>query len=188
MAKFEISYKITCEKEGGYCNDPRDSGGETIFGISRNYHPSWGGWGIVEQKKLFCLEEEGSRAYNEEITEYCKEDESLERLKLEFYKKTFWDILNLDKVKSQKIANALFDASVNHGAGDSGKMAQKALGIEVDGIIGSKSIEAINEASEHSFLRSFCTLRREHYFDIVKNNPTQQVFLNGWLSRADSFK
>src|SRR2546430_2773024 len=40
MANFDEAVKITLTWEGGYVNDPLDSGGETKFGISKRNHPS----------------------------------------------------------------------------------------------------------------------------------------------------
>ncbi|MDR1034997.1 MAG: hypothetical protein LBT40_00015 [Deltaproteobacteria bacterium] len=34
------------EMEGGWANNPADSGGETFRGIARNFHKSWPGWAI----------------------------------------------------------------------------------------------------------------------------------------------
>lgn len=188
MAKFEISYKIIYDKEGGYVNHPDDKGGETIFGISRKYHPSWGGWQMVDQAKWFCTEKEGSKAWDIELTNHCKANEGIVRLKLDFFKTLFWNPLQLDLVTSQKIANALFDASVNHDPKDAARMAQKALKIKEDGIVGNQTISALNSVSEWSFLNAFCSARKEYYYNLVKKNPSQQVFLNGWISRAESFK
>lgn len=131
MAKFETSYKITYNNEGGYVNNPSDKGGETIFGISRRYHSSWGGWQLVDQAKWFCTSEEGSKEYDKELTGLCLLNDGIERLKLDFFKTLFWNPLQLDLVVSQKIANALFDASVNHDPKDAAKMAQSALKIDI---------------------------------------------------------
>lgn len=188
MAKFDIAYKITYEKEGGYINHPNDKGGETIFGISRNFHPNWSGWQMVDQAKWFCTEKEGSKEWENELTGLCKTNEGIVRLKLDFFKSLFWNPLQLDLITSQKIANALFDASVNHDPKDSARMAQEALGIKVDGIVGNQTITALNSAVESKFLNSLYSIRRKYYYDIVKKNPSQQVFLNGWLARLESFK
>lgn len=41
MAEFNIAFQKTLTHEGGYVNDPEDSGGETYKGISRNNHKNW---------------------------------------------------------------------------------------------------------------------------------------------------
>lgn len=187
MANFNESFRITFEKEGGYCNNPNDKGGETIFGISRRYHPEWAGWNAVDMTKQFCVAEEGTKEFNEELTNHLKLNGTIQKQKLEFYKDKFWNVLKLDDVKNQKIANAIFDASVNHDPADAAKMAQNALGICADGIVGSKTIEALNSAEEFRFLRAFTVNRIRHYKSIVSRDVSQSVFLSGWIRRAESF-
>lgn len=187
MANYKIAAKITFEKEGGYVNRKEDKGGETIYGISRRYHSSWEGWSIVDQTKAFCTEEEGTREYEREMTDHLKHNNEIHRLKETFYKKNFWDVLKLDSVEEQKIANAIFDASVNHDPRDAAKMAQRALGISADGIIGKKSIAALNEVYPPDFLRGFTKQRCDYYQSIANNDPSQVIFLGGWLKRAESF-
>src|SRR6185312_16903801 len=40
MSFFLPAFKIVVGIEGGYSNDPRDPGGETKFGISKNAYPN----------------------------------------------------------------------------------------------------------------------------------------------------
>ena len=40
MASFELAIPTVLSNEGGYVNDPSDSGGETNFGISKRSYPS----------------------------------------------------------------------------------------------------------------------------------------------------
>ena len=58
-------------------------------------------------------------------------------------------------------AFALFDAAVNHGVGAAKKMDASAQG-DVD---------------------TFMELRKQKYISIVENNPSQQVFAQGWQNR-----
>jgi lysozyme family protein len=49
---FEETYdKVTKMFEGGYADDPADSGGETIFGVSRANFPNWPQWPRVDEFK-----------------------------------------------------------------------------------------------------------------------------------------
>lgn len=187
MAKYETSFKITFDHEGGYVNHPNDKGGETIFGISRRYHPNWAGWTTVDLTKQFCSEKEGTKEFDRELTNHLKGNQEIERQKREFYKSGFWDKLSLDKVDDQRVANALFDAAVNHDPRDAAKMAQRCLDVKVDGIIGSKTIEALNSQDPSKFLRAFTKNRIQHYKDLVKKDSSQAIFLGGWMKRAESF-
>ena len=49
MAIFNSAFQITMGNEGGYANNPADSGGETYKGIAKNYWPNWEGWTAVDQ-------------------------------------------------------------------------------------------------------------------------------------------
>lgn len=37
---FERAFRVVVGEEGGYCDDPRDPGGETKFGISKRAYPN----------------------------------------------------------------------------------------------------------------------------------------------------
>ena len=51
MADFLISFKKTNINEGGFVDDPSDSGGMTYAGVSRKWFPNWEGWKIVDAHK-----------------------------------------------------------------------------------------------------------------------------------------
>ena len=51
MAIFRISLEKTLEHEGGYADLVDDTGGETIFGISRNNHPNSILWKEIDNYK-----------------------------------------------------------------------------------------------------------------------------------------
>ena len=48
MADFTQAHALVKAFEGGYSNDPLDCGGETIYGISRQAHPHWPGWTMLD--------------------------------------------------------------------------------------------------------------------------------------------
>lgn len=187
MANYQKSFELTFEREGGYVNHPNDRGGETLFGISRRYHPDWVGWKTVDMVKPYCTEEEGTKEYERELTSYLKSNEVIVKQKLEFYKDRFWNPLLLDEIKDQDVANAIFDAAVNHDPRDAAKMAQKCLDVIIDGIMGTITIDALNLKNKTQFLRDFTKTRIQYYKKIVERNPNQKVFLDGWIRRAQSF-
>ncbi len=45
---FKETLALILSWEGVYDNDSADSGGETVFGITRVYEPTWKGWPIVD--------------------------------------------------------------------------------------------------------------------------------------------
>jgi lysozyme family protein len=56
--------------------------------------------------------------------------------------------------------------------------------ILADGLYGTRTEKAINEAEPDLYLEELVVLLIQYYFAIVKHNLTQKRFLNGWLNRA----
>jgi lysozyme family protein len=62
---------------------------------------------------------------------------------------------------------------------------QDAVGVTADGIVGPKTINAVNGA-DAEWLLTRCFLRRSRYYaDIIKSNSSQGKYLNGWFNRLD---
>lgn len=192
MAEFNIAYKITAGHEGGYVNDPTDNGGETINGISRKNFPNLLLWKKIDEiKKRVGV---NPNAINSEV----KNDFSLQTMIREFYKSSFWDVNKLDFVKSQSIANEMYDTGVNMGTGTAAKFLQEALNlcnkngisypdVSVDGKIGSngETMIALNtKANETAILNTFNMLQGEKYLNIMRANKAQEKFWFGWLKRV----
>lgn len=62
--------------------------------------------------------------------------------------------------------------------------------LATDGIIGPKTRRAASLAITlmgKRFLDALLTQRENYYHAICAADPTQQVFLNGWLNRLDEF-
>lgn len=115
MANFDEAIQIILDNEGGYVNDPDDAGGETYMGISRKAHPKSKIWQYVD--KLTA-----KYKTNKTITKYLKQNAEVTKLVKDIYKKSYWNPLNLDKEKSQRLANQLFDNAVNMGVAKTKEM------------------------------------------------------------------
>jgi lysozyme family protein len=127
MANFKYAFDKTVKAEGGYVNDPNDAGGETYLGISRKNHPTSKMWKIIDEtKKKYGTKGLGS---------VLKTNKTLDGIAEDIYKKQYWDVLKLDKVKSQKIAEQLFDMGVNAGPVTAIRLAQKVLRMPMTGKI-----------------------------------------------------
>lgn len=118
MANFDEAIKIILDNEGGYVNDPDDAGGETYMGISRKAHPKSKIWVIVDKvtSKYKTIKT---------INKYLKADKELTKLVKDIYKKDYWNPFNLDKEKSQRLANQIFDNAVNMGVAKTRKMLER---------------------------------------------------------------
>jgi lysozyme family protein len=112
MAKFNEAHELTKGNEGGWNHVKGDTGGETYCGISRVNWPAWKGWAIVDSKKPL--------KHNQII-----KDDLLKNLVNVFYKKNFWDKMELDECPSQDLANQKYDFAVNAGIGAAKKLIKK---------------------------------------------------------------
>lgn len=80
----------------------------------------------------------------------------------------------------------LFKNGVVQGQPSAIRNLQRALGIQVDGIIGPDTLNAISNADEN-VQRNFIREVHRRNQNIVKQDPTQRVFLNGWTNRANNY-
>lgn len=137
MADFNVSIKDTLVHEGintnmGYVNDPTDRGGETIAGIARKFHPNDPIWVLVDNAK------KGNFPQNlKDIPNILDSIKS-------FYKTNYWDKVHGDELKSQNIANILFDTAVLEGYVAAIKRAQLIVGETQNGVMTQDLINKLN--------------------------------------------
>lgn len=176
MAEFLEAFRLTIKHEGGYSNNPRDNGGETYQGIARNYHPEWIGWDYLDG----ILNKSWNAVYSE-----------LNAYVADFYYVNYWDRFLLDYVKSQDIANLLYDWFMN--SGYAVREVQETLNelghsLAEDNKIGSKTIAAINATNAEVLDAAIIDKRKDYYIELVEAGRLDDSFLMGLLSRADSYK
>ena len=96
------------------------------------------------------------------------------------YLRDFW---LFSGIVTQAVANKLFDSYVDekHAAI---KIAQQIAGVAVDGAYGPNTEAAINKVDPYFFLDKFRAGLVAHYQAIVALHPSEDVFLLGWLRRA----
>lgn len=124
MANFDEEFDKLILAEGGYINDPDDSGGETYLGISRRNNSTWDGWRIIDDVKKY---------YKTNLTAKLKQDDKLTESAKLLYKRNYWDVLELDDIPSQSIAHQLFDTCVNCGKTTAIRIAQQILMMTITG-------------------------------------------------------
>jgi len=147
---------ITLSNEGGYVNNPNDSGGETNYGITKRSYP------------------------NIDIRNLSKNDA------INIYKRDFWDPHPFDQIQDDGICQKLFDMSVNMGYSQAAKLLQRAQGsLTVDGVLGPLSIQAINSSDPSYLLSQFKNTIVKFYTNLVNKNTKDAAFLNGWIRRAN---
>lgn len=158
------------EHEGGYVNNPLDTGGRTNYGITQATYEKFLG------RKL-------SSAEADSVMKNMPKGNAVT-----IYKSMYWDAIQGDKIKQYAIAAIIFDQAVNRGVSAAVKQAQRILGLAQDGKIGPITIATLNGVKDTDFIPKYLTESINAYKTIVANNPSQSVFLNGWLKRVESLK
>lgn len=195
MADFKTAYSNTMKIEGGYAHDKDDYGGETWKGISRKNWPLWDGWAIVDSfKNLY--KPEASQHNFDGFESALYQSIPLQQKVLEFYKKNFWDILHLDEVANQAIAEEMFDTGVNMSTDRAAEFLQRALNatnrnqkdysnISVDAKIGKATMTVLNQHPRPKQILILLNCQQGcRYMDITERNETQEKFMTSWLSRV----
>lgn len=161
--RFEKIFDYLLKVEGVYSDDKNDKGGKTKYGI------------IEEEARDF-----GYKGNMQDLTiDFAKN----------IYLKKYYLGNKLDKVVNNKVALSICDWAVNSGRNGT-KNAQIALNqltnanLNVDGIIGNKTLEALNAADPEKFLEVYHNLQRIYYRSKVEADKTQEDFLTGWLNRV----
>lgn len=118
----------------------------------------------------------------------CKELRGISNAEWEYiFKEGFWDRWKADEINNQAIANLLVDwcwVSGIYGI----KYPQRILGVKDDGIVGDKTIAAINNYPNQKELFDKLWNRRKKHFEDIAKTHNRAKFLNGWLRRLSAFK
>lgn len=169
MADIKILAPYIRKWEGGFVNDPTDRGGATNRGVT------------IATFEEYCRR----KAYPRPTIERLKNLSGKEWV--DILKTMFWDRWKADSINSQKIANILVDwvwCSGAHGI----FIPQKLLGVKADGIVGEKTIQALNSQDPDKFFRILFEARKKFLNDITNSRPANRRFLKGWMNRLEDIK
>ena len=96
----------------------------------------------------------------------------------------FWQPCSADKIKNQVNACILVSWAWGSGVVTAIKQFQKSQGLIDNGIMGEKTISALEKANP----AELCKYREKIFYAICQRNLSQNKFLNGWLRRLNEFK
>lgn len=168
-------------REGGFVDDPDDSGGATNMGISLKYARGIG----------LDLDGDGDTDIDD-ILLVTKEKAS------ELFKKDFYYQPKINLLPGDLQAH-VFDISVNHGGPVAIMLFQRALNcflkledrIIEDSRFGPKSRKACEKILETSPIKdinnALVDLRKAFYNRVVTHTPSKRKFYKGWIKRAQEF-
>ncbi len=159
-------------EEGGYVNDPSDSGGETNFGITAKVARASGYAGAMLDMPR--------------------------QVAFDIYAARYWDALQADDIcaLSQHVAAEVVDTGVNMGTGRAGKFLQRALTVlnsggklypdlVVDGAIGPATIRALKaylaKRDVETLLTALNCLQGAFYIELAERREKDERFVYGWL-------
>jgi lysozyme family protein len=158
---WEQCFALVLKHEGGFVNHPKDPGGMTNLGVTRT---NW---------ELFL---------DHDVTEADMRALTPEMVK-PFYKKNYWDRIRGDELPSG-VDYAAYDLAVNSGTGRAAKYLQQIAGVTADGVIGPRSMEAIQKCDAEDVVDEICNMR----MTFLKNLGTFDTFGKGWTTRVNDVK
>ena len=163
-------------REGGYSNNPKDSGGETMYGITVAVARANGWTGAMKdlpREKAFAI-----------------------------YADKYWNAIRLDDVEalSGSIAEELADTAVNSGTYRAAEFLQRSLNalnnqqshysdLVVDGNVGSKTVETLRKyfatrrgsVGETVLLRMLNALQGAFLVELCEKRQKDEEFIYGWF-------
>lgn len=165
MAKAATLKPFIRSWEGGFANVKGDRGGATKWGVTiGTFRMVYGKYKTVDDLKAMTEEQ-----WNH------------------IFKVYFWDKWRADEITSQSVANILVDWVWASGAGTIKKI-QKLLGVAVDGVVGRKTLEALNGYPDgQHILFNRIKAQRTAYINAIATG-TQQKFKKGWTRRLSGIQ
>lgn len=165
MASFDKYAPRLKKWEGNkYANRPSDEGGPTNSGITlATFRQFFGQDKTIADLK--ALTEEQWRTV---------------------MKGGFWDKCRADQINNQSVAEIFVDWCINAGIGKI-KMVQQMVGTQADGIVGPKTIDAINRANQQVLHRQIKLARAKRYIAQIEARPFNMDNFNGWFNRIIDF-
>lgn len=156
---FDQALAFVMAWEGGWVNHPRDPGGATNLGITqrtlddwRRRRPDWGLPGDVRNLR--------------------KADAA------RVYRAGYWAEVRGDDLPAG-IDLMAFDCAVNQGPARARRLLQEAAGVTADGVIGPRTLQAVQSATPQTLLREYAARRGVGY----AATGNMATFGLGWMRR-----
>lgn len=160
--KFSQALKVILSYEGDFVNHPKDPGGATNKGITQRTFDSWRHRKGMQINSVANITES-------EVSAIYRED--------------FWSPMSCDSF-AYPIALILFDTAVHWGV--HGALGLIAEALSKPATLPLKSIIAsalLSLKAPQALAEKIIAQRKAFRYNRVKKNPSQIVFLQGWLNR-----
>jgi len=161
---FDAALAHVLKMEGGWTDDPYDPGGPTNFGVTLADYARHRGID-VQADNIAALKQE-LRAISVDTVRTI-------------YLERYWTPCRAGDLPGG-LALMHFDAAVNQGVGTAARMLQQAVGADIDGEIGSLTLDAARTMPAERALEAYADARRSRYRAL----PLFWRFGRGWLARV----
>lgn len=152
---FDEAFTLLLGYEGGFSDHKADPGGKTQFGITEAVARAHGFTGDMRT----LTRDEAKRIYRAD----------------------YWEPVRADELP-QQVRFDVFDGAVNSGVKQSVKWLQMAAGATADGVIGPKTLAAINAQTPDRVAKRYNGYRLR----FMKNLSNWPSFSRGWADRIAS--
>ena len=157
---------FTLRWEGGYCNNPADSGGATNMGVTQGTYTAW----LLARGKPDADVRNITRAEVQEI-----------------YKVRYWLAAQCDRMV-EPLAIVMLDTAVNFGVDGAIEFLQEATGLPADGVWGNLTEAKFKVHNTLATAKAIVAGRIAYRHERVRQNPSQRVFLQGWINRDNALE
>lgn len=162
--RFDEIFEEVLDIEKGYSDNEYDPGGKTRYGITEQVARKYGYEGDMRELPLLLAKE---IAY-----------------------KRFYKPHKYHEINNKEIAAEMFEQGYNMGNYQANIHLQKAYNmvsdddIVVDGIIGNKTLKAVNERANVDRLFNMLNAIQVHfYFELYEKDDKYKHFINGWINK-----
>jgi lysozyme family protein len=156
-------------RKTGWADDPDDLGGQTMVGVT------------MATYEEYCRRKGYPKPTTGRLMDLSYNDWK------RILKMLYWDRWNADEIRSQSIAEIVCDfvwASGVHGI----KVPQDLVGVIPDGIVGPKTLAAVNSRNPRELFDQIKIARFDFIEDICRKRPANNKFKRGWMNRINDIK
>ncbi|HEY9810473.1 MAG TPA: glycosyl hydrolase 108 family protein [Halomicronema sp.] len=157
---FEAALRFTLFVEGGYSNHPADLGGKTYRGILQVNYDNY-------RRQKFLPVRDVRQIENAEIWEI-------------YY--GYWKASRAESMQPV-LAITMFDTAVNFGPAGAVKFLQQVLIVPKTGSFNDGTVVSLASQNQEDVAKKLIEARMQYRYKRVQENPSQKVFLQGWLNR-----
>lgn len=149
---FDRAFEILLKHEGGFSDHAADPGGKTRFGVTEAVAREVGYRGDMRDLPL--------------------------DLAKRIYRERYWDAVKADELPAS-LRYVVFDAAVNSGPGQAIKWLQRSAGAVDDGVLGPKTMTAIQTLNADTLRQKILAQRLK----LMTSLATWPAFGRGWARR-----